>query len=862
MKKIIRLFSSLLSVSLLLLPTSVCADGFTLTPPQTDLSYQYLAMIFGVVSGVLHGSGSQIFGQMFNVFNSAVLALGGIVITYTFMVSTLNTAGSGEVMGREWSSIWIPIRSAGGIALLLPKSTGYSTIQVFMMWVVVQGIGAADRLWETVLGYLAQGGVIIQQNATGASQNTQPIGAMSSLGNLFLNTICLEAYQHQLEYTKQLQPNMPVPPSVYTLLNTQITQVANAFQDSTLQIGNAGTQVNIGLPWLTSPYSYMQTSGATTEYGIGSQCGVVSVRIPAQPPGSATVLPLVQARLLALQQIIADFQPAASMVLNDYMSYTQNTQGNVFIPLGFASCPNNPTVHLGNPSSLSRCGTSSSNTLYGSGLLSPTLLQDAYADYLGIVYAPSQTLGSQKTLGQNNLSANLVSIAKRDGWLMAGTYYLTITQANNNYNNFFKSNSLFPYSVTSFTPGSTTPNNSWMNSSILTNATAQNHINSYINGAMNFITSNGSAGTISQSMLDAMLAAATGIAAAAAIGAIFLLPIITGIIEVFQGMLDIMTSQQTNLNPIVGLALMGGGMMNISVGFFITAAIIAFGMALGLGAVPCTDLSPAAVAIITWITPILTGIIVMLFTTGALLAYYIPMIPYILFTFGTISWLIGIIEAMIAAPLVALGITHPEGNQALGKGEHAVMLTANVFLKPSLMIFGFIGGISMSYVGIWILNHGFTTTFYNTINSVLNKGTIIGDIFALIGVPMAMIILYTILSITIVQRAFSLIHVVPDRVLRWIGGNIEGDTSAQMEQEVKGGMQKAYQAQAEGMGKGIDSAAGEAQRANMDKVKQAKADKIAADAEAKKKGGGGGDTGEVGNATPTSTTPSNNNPTT
>lgn len=797
------------------LPCLAFADNFTLTPPQTDLSYQYLSNIFGVVSGVLHGSGSQIFGQMFNVFNSAVLALGGIVVTYTFMVSTLNTAGSGEVMGREWSSIWIPIKSAGGIALLLPKSTGYSTIQVFMMWVVVQGIGAADRLWETVMSYLAQGGVVIQQNATGATSNSNsPTGAMPSLGNIFLNTLCIEGMQNYNEARHKASTTLPPPPDLYSLFSTQIFLVANQYQTNQIQPSSQATSVMIGFPWRSNPASYLQTSAPVTDYNIGSQCGNVKIAIPAQgnSSGSPSILPLIQARLIALQQIVSDFQPAAQAI---YMDYNSNQSNNTrFIPLGFNTCWADVNVHLGNPSQMAVCGNSSQH--YTSGLLSPMLFQNAYSDYLGLVYAPSQALNTNRSA--HTISANMLATAKRDGWLMAGTYYLTITQANNNANQFFQTGSDFPYSVTGFTADTNTP---WLSSahSLFKNPTAVNSINSYISGAMNIQTSNGSAGTTSQQLIRNVTLGFSAIAAAASIGAIFLLPILTGIVEVFGGMVDVMNSQQANMNPIVGLALMGGGMMNISVGFFITGAIIAFGMALGLGAVPCVDLSPAAVAIVTWFTPLLTGIIVAMFTTGALLAYYIPMIPYILFTFGTISWLIGIVEAMIAAPLVALGITHPEGNQALGKGEHAVMLTANVFLKPSLMIFGFIGGISISYVGIWILNYGFTTTFYNTINGILTKGTIIGSIFALMGVPLAMIIIYTILCITIVQRAFSLIHVVPDRVLRWIGGNIEGDTSGQMEQEVRGGVQKAYQTQGEGMGKGADQAFGEAHKEATERSK-------------------------------------------
>ncbi len=45
------------------------------------------------------------------------------------------------------------------------------------------------------------------------------------------------------------------------------------------------------------------------------------------------------------------------------------------------------------------------------------------------------------------------------------------------------------------------------------------------------------------------------------------------------------------------------------------------------------------------------------FSLGIFLGYYLPLYPYMLFTFGVIGWIIIVIEAMVAAPLVAMGIT-------------------------------------------------------------------------------------------------------------------------------------------------------------------------------------------------------------
>ena len=70
--------------------------------------------------------------------------LGIIILLYTLVISTVNTAQEGELMGRKWSSIWIPMRSVMGTGLLVPTASGYSLIQILVLWIIVQGVGAAN----------------------------------------------------------------------------------------------------------------------------------------------------------------------------------------------------------------------------------------------------------------------------------------------------------------------------------------------------------------------------------------------------------------------------------------------------------------------------------------------------------------------------------------------------------------------------------------------------------------------------------------------------------------------------------------------------------------------------------------------
>jgi len=203
---LIRGKNVLITLLALLFPVvAFSAESMSFNPTPSDISVVFLGNIFGVVDGILHGSGGQMMGAIFNVFNSAILALGGVVMMYIIMVSTMNTAHEGQMLGQKWSSIWVPVRATMGLALLIPKSSGYCLMQIFVMWVVVQGVGIADKVWGTALDYLNHGGVIIQAQmdpvvSRKADNNSVIIGASTIL----YGQTCMLAIQRQLEAQREI----------------------------------------------------------------------------------------------------------------------------------------------------------------------------------------------------------------------------------------------------------------------------------------------------------------------------------------------------------------------------------------------------------------------------------------------------------------------------------------------------------------------------------------------------------------------------------------------------------------------------------------------------------------------------------
>jgi hypothetical protein len=167
--------------------------------------------------------------------------------------------------------------------------------------------------------------------------------------------------------------------------------------------------------------------------------------------------------------------------------------------------------------------------------------------------------------------------------------------------------------------------------------------------------------------------------------------------------------------------------------------------------------------LMAWL-PVAATATVIFMTIGIILCIYIPFLPFVLFFSGVISWVIAVVEAMVAAPMIAMGVTHPKGSDFLGKAEQSAMLLLAVFIRPAAIIIGFISAISLSYVAMRLLNISFSVIFIQAFDAIGGNST--GSM--VLGGTSIMII-YTYCCIAILSQTFSLIYQIPDKVMRWIG---------------------------------------------------------------------------------------------
>jgi hypothetical protein len=203
------------------------------------------------------------------------------------------------------------------------------------------------------------------------------------------------------------------------------------------------------------------------------------------------------------------------------------------------------------------------------------------------------------------------------------------------------------------------------------------------------------------------------------------------------------------------------------------------------------------------------------------------------------GWFILVIEAIVAAPIFALALVLPAQDE-LGKITNGIQILGNIFLRPMFMVLGFLISILLIRVMITFIK----ITIFPLMDSMLgNNGIGSGGSFA----PLAQLFIFEYIIISIISQGFQLIYILPDNVMRWIGGATEstGGRATEALGQSKSGYEKGAGMASSAMegagktgsglqGKGLDKAAGTIKAHNASEAAQAKqAEKTAAKAEKK-----------------------------
>ena len=782
-----------------------------------DKSLTYLVTIFGTMNGIIaaktaaggsiSGVSVTILGTMFSIFNSVILAIAALMVVYITVVGVMMTAHEGEFM-KQWNSLWMPVRVVLGIAALVPTGSGYSGLQMLMMWVIVQGIGAADVVWTTSLNYIQNMGSI-QAQATVSN-----VGMTQNLSFLFQGLVCDAS-------ARRSDPN---PFSRTTTIDEggYYCNAANRKRDKSF----------------CSSGNVFNPNSGSYQMGPNGACGTVTycsqTTVCAVGSTASMACEVCKAQVGALAAIISTFSGIAGQFVNADYNYQQYYYASFN--------PNNDQTPPDQLSWLSTyCTDKGLSVCAGQNLVSPgTPGANASAEVVSVLYWPyaikpivnnvnfidtassyyGNAIGAAAnayiTLSPKDEMQGVLQEARDAGWLFAGGYYNLIAKVNNaSAKSSIPTLSVAPMIGSQDSPLYSYRINFDAADYLLNDAAGSAAQANAADGKVNVSFRMSPTSTSGMKGMDKMVGPATDV--------------LDTSFSAMSGSLD--DSSLFGLggtNPIIQAQSLGNKLiLAVEIAYPILLVIIIVLGALGflspfvLGTGVTNPVGGMGILVGMLLFPLIFALFGILIFYGSLLAVYVPLIPYIIFTFGAIGWFLAVVEAMAAGPLVALGILSPGGHSLiLGKAEPALSMLLSIFLRPSLMIFGLIAGSLLAAVFVSMVNQLFVT---NLMKDIGGSSPVI--LILMLGV-------YVGLVVTVVNKSFSTIHILPDRVLGWISGQTAHSEKGMEElAQTKSGVEGSARGMAGGAEKtaeGAKSSAGEFARGQQHKKESDKKAKQAA----------------------------------
>ena len=698
-----RIFLILL---LVLFSSSVYAAN-PFSPPPSDYSLQMLGNILGAPGGGLPipGGGNALLANIFRVFNGAVMVFGTLVLSYLVVSSAITTAKSGEVVGKKFS-IWNPTRGAIGFFLMVPTSSGYSTIQVLFLWLIVNGIGAADATWNVVLD--------LQDTGESASVSTKdPVKVAKNLRDIYI--------------------------SAFT------TAALTAMDDA----GHSSDDIDAENV-IQSLYK-----AAACKYIINNYHPIPQGFVDYQPDNAGRgniIVGTQDFRGGPAFNVCGEF----SLGLSNEESADRNLRSQ---------------VQSGILSALYTMENMAANAL---SLSSRALQANSYSENYGFLISVMRDIDDSRSK-PNNSNPSVTEQAKKDGWVTAGSYHWFLVKSEAQTKTQSAPNQVAQIDLSGVPSNLQTNIQSKINKTNILYRKSEKALQDYLQRDSIVRNIQIDAADLD---LDALYNATKFTTfAVPVVGPILGAMYIFGV-DVLDMLFDaiIDMAQDSSQDPIVNLTRLGLKIMYSTE--LAVVVIIVLIIAIALIAAICSCQSASKV-ISDYIAPFAGALITfsmsMLWIPAAGLGLYLPLIPYFVFTFAVVGWVINVIIAITAAPIVSLTLLTPSEQSEFGKASVAFMLIFAVALKPILMIFGFIISLKLHFIAVKMLNFSFNAV----IGSSVKYLTIFGSI--------ALLTMYVGIILALTNECYSLVHIIPRKVYRWIGGQPD-DGSGEEEglQKLKG----------------------------------------------------------------------------
>jgi defect in organelle trafficking protein DotA len=755
--------------------------------PTSD-AITILHALFGTDGVNLHGTGSQWFGAACGVMNTVILTLAGFLWMYTIAVGTIKTASEGEFLGKNWSSIWIPVRILGGGALLMPNAaTGYSTIQVLVLYIITQGVGAGDLLWNTTLNYLKENGTLSEplQAVRGEAGGANNSHLIELSGQALKSAICT------VVLTNSLQNAGIETPSPATVLDNLQQNISN----------EGGI---IKFPGENYPEPYIGLCGELRWQSFSSNKS--SNLNPQQRPqlSSLAVAHLVRNMLLLAQplgDIIAPLaRPRGSRPLFSPPVGKLPTQDNT---LSILSGKNTTQKNLQQTEEEAiyfyKLSPKKREQFLRNFLVIGSLLNTS-SDFLAIVKPELRAELARQQQEQEKKYKAFIQEASQGGWIRAGSSYFAITALNTWIQDLGKTLIVDKNKLQTSAPQITLVTDDhpfWRRIPASHRENIRQALDSLIKGSgiidhyiadeqNPHITPDANSnrrlfpqGNLAGNYIGKDFGAVTILGVRISFN--FLKPVFDAFAEngrLLQNSIELLMAQ--NKDPIVALMTVGNELIASTERTWAAITIAAGSAMMTLSALSTPSGAWMGVGIAAFVVLGLLGIVLSMlllplliiwlgvnFTTGVILAYYVPFIPLFYYLPPVLLWLIFAALTVGAAPFAVFGLIYPEGHDTMGKAEPAKWLLLSAFLRPPLIVFGFIFSLMLHSVAMNLFHYGYST--------ILEVVTQFNKDWLNVVFNTAMMAIYVPAVLMITTQSFSATYKIYNEFFRFINGPQEHD---------------------------------------------------------------------------------------
>lgn len=173
---------------------------------------------------------------------------------------------------------------------------------------------------------------------------------------------------------------------------------------------------------------------------------------------------------------------------------------------------------------------------------------------------------------------------------------------------------------------------------------------------------------------------------------------------------------------------------------------------------------------------LLLPVVGLLFITAMVMAFYIPMVPFIQWFAALIQWFTSVIESLIGSSLWAMAHFDSDGEGMGQRTSYGYTYMLNNFARPIIMTFAFfIASAAVTVMGTFLFKY-----FGAAVGSAQGN-----SLTGLMSIAAYMVI-FTVMGMTLVNSTFSVMLNLPDRMIGWIGNNQNAAIGHEVETKVAG----------------------------------------------------------------------------